>query len=228
VPHPAASRPAAALFILFASTVLLAAPPAAAQRPDDDEPAAAREPAHPEPAATVSEEIVVSAQADATPRRRVGSAVTVIGRAEIEARRADSVAELLRTVPGVEVSRSGPPGGNTSAFLRGANSSHTLVLVDGVRVNSPAVGGYDLAGLTTDDVERIEVVRGPQSALYGSEAIGGVIAIFTRRGTDGGLEGSASAEIGGESSHRLATSWRGGGGRWDWSLAASHRQFDGV
>ncbi len=235
--HPAAWRTAAATFVFFASTTFLAAPPVLAQ-------AAGDETAEAEPAAIVHEEIVVSAQAATAPGGRVGSSVTVIDRAEIEARRAASVAELLRTVPGVEVSRSGPPGGNTSAFIRGANSSHTLVLVDGVRVNSPAVGGYDLAALTTDGVERIEVVRGPQSALYGSEAIGGVIAVYTRRGTGGGLDGSATAEAGSEESHRLATSWRGGGtigvgdtggagdtgaGRtWDWSLAAAQSQFDGV
>jgi vitamin B12 transporter len=230
VKHPAPWR-TAATFAVFAATQLFIASPVLAQAgPPADPPA---DPvAAAEPAATLHEEIVVSAQADEAPRRRVGSSVTVIGRAEIEARRADSVAELLRSVPGVEVSRSGPPGGNTSAFIRGANSSHTLVLVDGVRVNSPAVGGYDLAALSTDNVERVEVVRGPQSALYGSEAIGGVIAVHTRRGTGGGLEGSAAAEAGTGESHRLATAWRGGGegpgGVWDWSLAASQRQFDGV
>jgi vitamin B12 transporter len=232
VKHPAPWRTAAATFAVFAATQLFAAPQVFAAAPVLGQ--AEHEPAAPaaEPAATVHEEIVVSAQADEAPRRRVGSSVTVIGRAEIEARRAVNVAELLRSVPGVEVSRSGPPGGNTSAFIRGANSSHTLVLVDGVRVNSPAVGGYDLAALSTDNVERVEVVRGPQSALYGSEAIGGVIAVYTRRGTGGALEGSAAAEAGTEESHRLATSWHGGGdghGRgWDWSLAASQGQFDGV
>jgi len=180
-----------------------------------------------EPAATVRDEIVVSATRVEEPRRRVASAVTVIGRDEIEARREPTLAELLRTVPGVEVVRGGPPGAATSVFLRGAASAHTLVLVDGVRVNSPAVGGFDWADLGTDAVERVEVLRGPQSALYGSEAIGGVVSVFTRRGADG-LEGSAAAEAGGEESWRLATSWRGGTPRWDWSLAASGREVAGL
>ena len=184
-----------------------------------------------EPAATVEEEIVVSASRDEAPRRRVGSAVHVIERAEIEARRAATIGELLRTVAGVEVSQTGPPGGNTSVFIRGANSSHTLVFIDGVRANAPGVGSYDWADLTTDNVERVEVVRGAQSSLYGSQAIGGVVSIFTRRGSaagDDGLEGGAGAEVGGEESHRVSTAWRGGGGAWDWSLAAASRGLRGL
>ena len=243
--HPLPWLPATASFVLFAILTFAPAPadaapqggsapvpatdPAAEPAVDTADDTADDEEAPEEtPAATVREEIVVSAQAAEVPRRRVGSSVAVLGREEIEARRATSVAELLRTVPGVEVARTGPPGGNTSVFLRGGNSSHTLVLVDGVRVNSPAVGAYDFSSLSTDDVERIEVVRGPQSALYGSEAMGGVISVHTRRGTRDGLEGGASAEVGTEESRRFATSWRGGGDRADWSFAASHRAFDGV
>lgn len=177
---------------------------------------------------TVEEEITVTAHRVEVPRSETGSAVTVIDRAEIEARRAGTVAELLRTVPGVEVSRTGPPGGNVSVFLRGGNSSHTLVLVDGVRVNSPAVGAYDFADLTTDGVERVEIVRGPQSALYGSEALGGVVSIFTRRGTDGGVDGHLRAEAGEEEARRLSASLRGGTGPWDWSLAAGGRELRGL
>jgi len=223
---------------------LALAPPAAAlqetpSRGPDEEPRpegvaaetsdSPEKPAEPEPspAATVREEIVVSASRVEEPRRRVASAVTVIGRDEIEARREPTVAELLRTVPGVEVVRGGPPGSATSVFLRGAASAHTLVLVDGVRVNSPAVGGFDWADLTTDSVERIEVLRGPQSALYGSEAIGGVVSVFTRRGA-AGLDGTASAEAGSDESWRVGTSWRGGADRWDWTLAASRREVGGL
>ena len=234
--HPLPWRPATLILAAFA-ILLLTAPQAfsANQQPAETSLAETAsidspndEPAGDEPAGTVRDEIIVSAQAAEAPRRRVGSSVTVLERDEIEARRAVSVAELLRTVPGVEVARTGPPGGNTSVFVRGGNSSHTLVLVDGVRVNSPAVGAYDFSSLSTDDVQRIEVVRGPQSALYGSEAMGGVISIHTRRGTGGELSGGASAEVGTEDSRRFATSWRGGGERADWSFAASHRAFDGV
>ncbi len=91
-----------------------------------------------------------------------------------------TVQDALRSVPGVDVAQAGGPGAQTSVFLRGANSTHTLVLVDGVRVNSPFFPGYDFSLLSTENVERIEVVRGPFSALYGSESIGGVVQIFTR------------------------------------------------
>jgi vitamin B12 transporter len=92
------------------------------------------------------------------------------------------VGEALRGVPGVTVATNGARGKQTSIFLRGADSGQTLVLVDGVRINDPVGGAVDLGGLETDNIERIEVVRGPQSTLYGSDAIGGVVNIITRRG----------------------------------------------
>ncbi|HEX2163562.1 MAG TPA: TonB-dependent receptor, partial [Thermoanaerobaculia bacterium] len=148
-------------------------------------------------------------------------------RAVIERRGAVTVAELLATVPGVAVSRSGGPGGTTSVFLRGASSSHTLVLVDGVRVNSTGSGAFDWADLTVDGVERIEVLRGPQSAIYGSEALGGVISIVSRRG-GGETAGGVSAEAGGREWRRLAGRLAGGAGGWDWSVAASSQETDGL
>jgi len=124
------------------------------------------------------------------------------------------------------VSRAGGPGGATSVFLRGGNSSHTLVLVDGVRVNA-ATGAYDWADLTPDLIERIEIVRGPHSALYGSEAIGGVISILTRRGVRGdGVR--ASAEAGNLGTGRIAVDGAGARGPWDWSWSASRSETDGV
>ena len=176
---------------------------------------------------TIEEEIVVSATLIETERRQVGASVTVIDREQIERRRSATVAELLRTVPGVEIVQTGGAGGATSAFLRGANSAHTLVLLDGVRVNSPLGGAFDWADLTTDLVERVEVVRGPQSALYGSEAIGGVISIVSRSGRDGELlEGGAEAgSLGGL---RVWAAAAGSRRSWDWSLAASHQEADGV
>jgi len=189
-----------------------------------------------EPAATVAEEIVVSASHAEVERERVGSAVTVIEREEIERRGAVTVADLLATVPGVAVSRSGGRGGGVSVFLRGASSSHTLVLVDGVRVNATGSGAFDWADMTTDGVERIEVLRGPQSAVHGSEAIGGVISIVSRRGNGpawraggrDGLDGALAAEAGGRDWRRLAGRAAGGAGAWDWSLAASRQQTDGT
>jgi vitamin B12 transporter len=180
-----------------------------------------------EPAAVVEEEIVVSASLRELPRVRSGSAVTVITREQLEQREEVSVLELLRQVPGLAVVTTGGAGGQASVFIRGANSSHTLVLVDGVRVNSPAGGAFDWADLTTDDVERIEVLRGAQSALYGSEAIGGVISIVSRRG---GAVGRATggAEAGSHGFWRLRADAGGGSGAWDWRVAASRQESDGV
>jgi len=218
-PHRAGLHAAALLVAAFSFVTSVQAQTASSSLDEGDDEA--------RPSATVSDEIVVSAARDALPRRQVGSSVTVLERAEIEARRGATVADLLRTVPGVEVVRGGPPGAATSVFLRGTNSSHALVLIDGMRVNSPSVGSFDWADLTPENVERIEVLRGAQSALYGSEALGGVISIFTRGGGDG-LHGDVSVEAGNEKQSRFATSWRGGGARWDWSLAAAGRRVDGL
>ncbi|MDX1382775.1 MAG: TonB-dependent receptor [Thermoanaerobaculia bacterium] len=180
-----------------------------------------------EPADTYGETIVVSATRSEVPKALVGSSVTVIDRAEIEARDEISISTLLRTVAGLEVVQAGGPGAATSVFLRGANSNATLILVDGVRVNGPTGGGFDLADLTTDNVERIEVLRGSQSALYGSEAIGGVISIFTRRGV-AGLDGDLVAEGGSDDYGRLRAGVRGSSSpRFDYSATVSHQQNDG-
>jgi vitamin B12 transporter len=145
--------------------------------------------------APVAETVVVSANASAEDEPAIGAATTVVTRERIERGGFRTVAEVLRSVPGVDIVRSGSDGSVTFAQLRGANSTQTLVLVDGQRLNSPYFPGYDLSGLTTENVERIEIVRGPFSALYGSDAIGGVIQIFTRAAARG-LAGQAFAEAG--------------------------------
>ena len=179
------------------------------------------------PATTLRDTIVVSANRVATEIDDVGSSVTVLDAEQIELRAKTTVAELLRSVPGVEVVRGGGPGQVTSVFIRGGNSSHTLVLLDGVRVNDPSTGAFDFANLSTDAVERIEIVRGPQSTLYGSEAMAGVISITSKRGREG-LHVSGLAEAG-ELDHRR---WRlrvdGGSERFDYSLTASDESTDGV
>jgi vitamin B12 transporter len=155
--------------------------------------------------------IVVSPYLVATPIARAGSTVSVIRRQQIENSSAGTVAQLLRTVPGVAVSERGGAGGQTFVSLRGAESQHTLVLIDGVRVNDPASARaqFDFATLTVTDIERIEILRGPQSALYGSEAMGGVINIIMRRPT-GGLHGSVTAEGGSYGTRRVSGSVSGG------------------
>ena len=133
----------------------------------------------------VSAGVVVTAEARPTDLSSLPVAATVIDRAEIERSRATSVLDLLRTVPGVDLVQSGGPEGVTSLFLRGTNSNQALVLVDGVKLNSPYFGGIDLGTLAAAGIDRIEIVRGPYSALYGSEAIGGVVQIFTRHAATG-------------------------------------------
>jgi vitamin B12 transporter len=143
----------------------------------------------------VSESIVVTATSSPEEEKEVGSATTVITRDDIEKSGRVSVLELLRSVPGLDVVESGTPGSLTSVFTRGTNSTHTLVLVDGVRMNSPFFPGYDFSAMTTENIERIEIVRGPFSALYGSDAVGGVVQVFTRAAAPG-LSGRFTGEAG--------------------------------
>jgi vitamin B12 transporter len=107
-------------------------------------------------------------------------AVSVISRADIELSTATDLFELLRLVPGVDIVRNGGPGSQTSVFLRGSNSNHVLVMVDGVRVSSSNTGAYAWEQLPLNQIEQVEIVRGPRGSLYGSDAIGGVIQVFTR------------------------------------------------
>lgn len=154
------------------------------------------QPSPPPGASTLAADVVVSAAAEPEPAVSLGAAATVIDAAEIAASQATTVLDLLRTVPGLDVVQSGGPGTVTSLFLRGTSSTQTLVLVDGVPLNSPYFGGTDLSALSVANVERVEVVRGPFSALYGSEAIGGVVQIFTRRAAAAGVSGHAGFALG--------------------------------
>jgi vitamin B12 transporter len=108
------------------------------------------------------------------------ASVTVITRADIEASQAPDLIDLLGRQAGIDIARTGGPGGGSAVFMRGANSNHNLVLIDGIRVGSTGQGVFDFAHLPTEQIERIEIVRGPRAAFWGSDAIGGVIHIFTR------------------------------------------------
>ena len=128
--------------------------------------------------------IIVSATRTAQTADETLSPVIVIDRSEIESNPSAEVSDLLRMHAGIDIGRSGGPGQQTSVFIRGANSAHTLVLIDGVSIN-PDIGNAALQNIRLDMIERIEIVKGPRSTLYGSQAIGGVINIITRRSTEG-------------------------------------------
>jgi vitamin B12 transporter len=136
------------------------------------------------------------------------------------------VSDLLRQVPGLDVVVLGTPGSQTSLFTRGTNSTQTLVLVDGARMNSPFFPGYDWSAMTTENVDHIEVVRGPFSALYGSDAIGGVVQIFTRT-PEPGFSGRATGEAGNDGQGRGSASFSGGEGIFGATGSFSYTAFDG-
>ncbi|MDQ7989926.1 MAG: TonB-dependent vitamin B12 receptor [Candidatus Dactylopiibacterium sp.] len=138
--------------------------------------------AYAQQAATELSDVVVTANRVARTADETLASVSVITRQDIEQSQARSVPDLLSGLPGVQFANNGGPGKATSLFLRGTNDGHTLVLVDGVRVGSATLGSVSLQDIPVDQIERIEVVRGPRASLYGSDAIGGVIQIFTRKG----------------------------------------------
>jgi vitamin B12 transporter len=173
------------------------------------------------------EEVVVTATRTEVPAEQLSSSVTVIGREEIERKKAATIQELLRDVKGVDVHGFGGPGSQVDVRIRGGNPSHTLVLVDGVRVNSPTSGDFSFATLTTDSVERIEVVRGPMSTLYGSFAAGGVIHIITKRGS-GPPTFNLLAEGGAFKTAREVMEVSGGTDRFDYSLGLSRFDTHGI
>jgi vitamin B12 transporter len=128
--------------------------------------------------------VIVSATKTEVYQAEVGSSTTVITAENIKKNQKRTVQEVLRDVPGVTVSQSGAFGGAVSIYLRGAKAGQTLVMIDGIEMNDPIDGerAFNFANLNTDNIERIEVVRGPQSTLYGSDAMAGVINIITKKG----------------------------------------------
>ncbi|WP_313577192.1 TonB-dependent receptor domain-containing protein [Brevundimonas sp.] len=213
-------------FATLAAASLLAAAPAFAVETVDQQAAA------PDVAgragATAVEDVVVTANRSAQPIERVGASVTVLTQAAIEARQTPAVVELLAQTPGVSFTRNGGVGTSTGVNIRGAESQHTVVLIDGVKLNDPSStqGGFNFGNLLVGDTARIEVLRGAQSTLWGSQAIGGVVNIVTAEPTEA-LQGSLDAEAGA----RGTTYFRGGIGgandRLSWRLAASRYDTDG-
>lgn len=178
--------------------------------------------------ATLLDPLVVTATRTARPLSSVGSSLTLITAEDLEERQTTYVADILREVPGVAVIRQGGPGSLTEVRIRGAENNHTLVLIDGIEANNPAGEAfYDFGHLLADDIERIEVLRGPQSVLYGSEAVGGVINIITRHGS-GRPRVAASLEGGSFSTLKTNASLSSSDENYDLLVSATHFQTNGI
>ncbi|MDG1581394.1 TonB-dependent vitamin B12 receptor [Pseudomonas sp. GOM6] len=170
---------------------------------------------------------VVTATRTATPLVAIASS-SVITRDDIERSQATSVPEVLRGLAGVQIASNGGRGKSTSLYLRGASDKQLLVLVDGVRIGSATSGSAALQDIPLGLIERIEVVRGPRSALYGSEALGGVIQLFTRRGQGEGFKPYLSLGAGSRSSYSGTAGVAGGNGRGWFDLGVSSEDTAGI
>lgn len=170
--------------------------------------------------------VVVTATGAPLSRDRVPASVTVLDGAALRAQGLTQIADALREVPGMALVQSGSYGAQTSLFTRGGQNNYTKVLIDGVPVNDPG-GSLDLAFLTLDDVDRIEIVRGPASVLYGSDAVSGVIQIFTRRGGSA-LHGSVDARAGTYGTYDADATASGPAGLAHFSVDAAHHASEGI
>ncbi|KQN29127.1 TonB-dependent receptor plug domain-containing protein [Sphingomonas sp. Leaf38] len=199
-------------FFLLLGAATIAAPANAQTIPDSD-----------------ASDIVVTASRAAQPLSEIGQAVTVIDRAEIERRQTTVVSDLLATTPGVTVTRNGTVGALTGVRIRGAEADQTLVVIDGVRVNDPSStgGGFNFGNLLSSSVERIEVLRGPNSVPWGSQAIGGVVNIITAAPTEG-LQARANAEYGYADSVFASAGVSGAKGPVSGSLTGGYLRSDGI
>lgn len=174
------------------------------------------------------ETLVVTANRKPTPLAQVGASVTVVDVDAAKSRGDVFVIDALRGLPGVSLTQTGGPGGQSVVRLRGEEGYRTLVLVDGVRVSDPAAPQSltEFAHLLLSDVARIEIVRGPQSLLYGADAIGGVIAISTKRG-QGAMTANASVSAGSFATFAGAVSVSGSSGAFDYALSVHGFETDG-
>ncbi|MDM1706824.1 TonB-dependent receptor domain-containing protein [Thiopseudomonas alkaliphila] len=170
---------------------------------------------------------VVTASRTAQDSKETTAAVTVFTRDDIERLQPVNVADLLSRVPGVQVQQSGGRGSTTSVRVRGTSNAQSLVLVDGVRVGSASLGGASLQHLNLEQIERIEVLRGARSAVYGSDAIGGVIQIFTRRGSEG-LQGRVRVAAGNKGLWERSLGLSGGDQQTTFNLSASLDEIAGL
>jgi vitamin B12 transporter len=174
------------------------------------------------------EEIVITANKIETPLKEVGKSVEIITEDAIKNKNVDSLLELLREIPTLDIVQNGGAGGNSSIFVRGANSEHTLILIDGIEINnpiSPSRSG-NLSNFSTGNIEKIEILKGSQSTIYGSDAIGGVINIITKKG--GGLyKNESSVSFGSFKTHIKKITNYGNGENYNYSVGITHSKSEG-
>ena len=221
--------------VVLSAQIAKAQAPASTPSPSQTQitkPAAARKKAA-QPATTPKKQearklppVVVTATKIEQPIADIGTTITVIEDPQIQEQKIERVENVLRQVPGVQVTQSGSPGAVTDVSIRGATASQTLVLVDGVEVNAGATGSFDLANLTTDNLERIEILRGAGGSLYGSQAIGGVVNVLSNEG-----EGPATASMlsagGNRATSRQVATVSGSQGNLGYSGALSYFSTEG-
>ena len=190
--------------VFVASSLLLAVPaPVVAQAPKTLDP------------------VVVTATKTETPQARLGAAVTVITGEEIQEKNYVTLEDALRNVPGVDVQRSGGLGKTSAIRIRGASEQQVQVMVDGMRVKSPTLGQTELSDISLDAIERIEIVRGPQSTLHGADAIGGVVNIITKKG-QGPPSGAVRLEAGSFETYREQATLSGSWKAFSYTVSGSH------
>jgi vitamin B12 transporter len=170
-----------------------------------------------------AESVVVTATRIPTPESEVASSITVITADEIAAMQSQTLPDVLKNVPGLNLVQSGGPGGQTTLLMRGTNSNHTKVLVDGIDVGDPSspTGAFDFGQFLTQDIQKVEVLRGPQSGLYGSDAIGGVINIITKSGS-GPAQLNANVQGGSFDTFNQAGGVSGSAGQFHYSANLEH------
>jgi len=193
--------------------ITVSAPPARPAPPPAASASAARE----------GPSLVVSPTSEATPAEQVASSVTVVTAKEIETTQRRTVPDVLSTVPGINVVQTGGPGGLTSVFMRGTNSNHVKVLIDGIDVSDPSNPNrsFDFGHLLTGDIAQIEILRGPQSGLYGADALGGIIVVTTKKG-EGPPKIAGSMEAGSFGTFNQTASASGSEGAFNYSLNLGH------
>jgi vitamin B12 transporter len=170
--------------------------------------------------------VIVTASRIAEPLSSVLADVSVIDRSAIERSGVQAVADLLARLPGIEFTRNGGPGSATGVFVRGGESRHTAVYIDGARVDSQTTGGAVWEQIPIEMIDRIEVLRGPAAAVYGSDAVSGVVRLFTRRGS-GAAQPTASASYGTYDTLQAQAGVSGSADAFDYSLSASYGRSDG-